>query len=165
MFAYGDNYWFTHATRAVKHPLSLHGVQGKIGIYYAYNTLRSMLTSSVSLGFFCNWLAQLDDNFCKLNSKSCYLLVRAKTKSHIKFHSQSQKNIREKQFHSVLCNVVFRQQAQYELYFDSAFLTFRFYLYIHCTMYMIKSRKCDMTRSSSTSNNNVVVDSAFLLLH
>ena len=125
---------------------------------------KSMLTSSVSLGFFWNWLAQLDDNFCKLNSKSCYLLVRAKTKSHIKFHSQSQRNIREKQFHSVLCNVVFRQQAQYELYFESAFLTFRFYLYI--VHDKIRKMWYDyMTRSSLTSNKNVVVDSAFLLLH
>ena len=124
-----------------------------------------MLTSSVSLGFFWNWLAQLDDNFCKLNSKSCYLLVRAKTKSHIKFHSQSQRNIREKQFHSVLsdANVVFRQQAQYELDFESAILR-SFYCFVHCTFILIISKDCEMTKSCSTSNN-VVFDSAFLLLH
>ena len=133
MFAYGDNYWFMPPERrniaiASDREMCVLGNSWVKDIQFKEN----MLTSSVSLGFFWNWLAQLDDNFCKLNSKSCYLLVRAKTKSHIKFHSQSQRNIREKQFHSV----VFRRQAQYELYFESAFLQCTFYtLYIRRLWY------------------------------
>ena len=159
MFAYGDNYWFMPPERRNIATLSdremcVLGNSWVKDIQFKEN----MLTSSVSLGFFWNWLAQLDDNFCKLNSKSCYLLVRAKTKSHIKFHSPSQRNIREKQFHSVLCNVVLRQQAQYELDFESAFLR-SFYCFVHRIFW-----DYDMTKSCSTSNN-VVFDSAFLLLH
>ena len=65
-----------------------------------------MLTLSSLTMVLVKWLALLDDNFCKLNSKSCYLLVRAKTKSHIKFHSRSQR-ISEKNNSILFCAMLY----------------------------------------------------------
>ena len=65
-----------------------------------------MLTLSSLTMLLVKWLALLDDNFCKLNSKSCYLLVRAKTKSHIKFHSRSQR-ISEKNNSILFCAMLY----------------------------------------------------------
>ena len=57
--------------------------------------------------FFCLTLAErrleVDDNFYKLNSKSCYLLMRAKTKSHTERWSQPSQNIT---ITTVLCALV-----------------------------------------------------------